>query len=66
MKETGNNGQNMKKVVQTVMRDTDRGISVIEIAARHSIDEELVRQICRLYLTHPGVSADGILGKMGL
>ena len=66
MKETGNNGQDMKKVVQTVMRDTDRGISVIEIAARHSIDEELVRQICRLYLTHPGVSADGILGKMGL
>lgn len=65
-KETGSIGQNMKKVVQTVMRDTDRGVPVLEIAARHGIDEDLAKQICRLYLTHPGVSADGILGKMGL
>ena len=35
-------------------------------AARNGISEELADQICRLYLTHPGVSVEGILGKMGL
>lgn len=32
----------------------------------HGIDTALAGQICRLYLTHPGVDADGILNKMGL
>lgn len=65
-KEAGGTGRGMKKVVQNVMRDTDKGISVEDIAARHAIKKELAEQICRLYLTHPGISADGILGKMGL
>ena len=56
----------MKKLVKSVMRDTDKKLSVGEIAAKNGISKELAEQICRLYLTHPGVSADGILGKMGL
>ena len=59
-------GRDMKRIIKSVMRDTDKGISVSEIAARNDIDEELAELICRLYLTHPGVSADGIMGKMGL
>lgn len=59
-------GRDMKRIVKSVMRDTDKGISIPEIAVRNNIDEELAEQICRLYLTHPGVSADGIMGKMGL
>lgn len=58
--------RDMKHIVKSVMRDTDKGIPVAEIAVRSNIDEELAEQICRLYLTHPGVSADGIMGKMGL
>ncbi len=56
----------MKKIVKSVMRDTDKKLSVAEIAAKNGISEKLAEQICRLYLTHPGVSADGILGKMGM
>lgn len=56
----------MKKVVGAVMRDTNRRLSVGEIAAKNGISEELTEQICRLYLTHPGVSADGIIDKMGI
>ncbi|MDE7258493.1 MAG: metallophosphatase family protein, partial [Lachnospiraceae bacterium] len=56
----------MKRVVKAVMRDTNRGRSVGEIAVKNGISEELTEQICRLYLTHPGVSADGIIDKMGL
>ena len=33
---------------------------------RAMTDKELAEQICRLYLTHPGVDADGIMTKMGL
>lgn len=57
---------NMKQIVKSVMRDTDKRIPVRDIAAKNEISEDLAEQICRLYLTHPGVSADGIMGKMGL
>lgn len=59
-------GRDMKRIIKSVMRDTDKGIAVSEIAVRNDIDGELAELICRLYLTHPGVSADGIMGKMGL
>ena len=58
--------KDMKRIVKSVMRDTDKGIPVQEIAVKNEINEELAELICRLYLTHPGVSADGIMGKMGL
>ena len=59
-------GRDMKRIIKSVMRDTDKGIPVSEIAERCDINEELAELICRLYLTHPGVSADGIMGKMGI
>lgn len=58
--------RDMKRIIKSVMRDTDKGIPVREIAVKNEIDEELAELICRLYLTHPGVSADGIMGKMGI
>jgi len=58
--------KNMKHIVTYVMKETDKGKSVETIAKNGRISQELAEQICRLYLTHPGVSADGILGKMGL
>lgn len=58
--------KDMKELVCAVMRDTDRGKPVERIARDHGIDTALAGQICRLYLTHPGVDADGILNKMGL
>lgn len=65
-KEDRMKGQDMKRIVKAVMRDTDKGIPVPEIALKNNISEELAELICRLYLTHPSVSADGIMGKMGL
>lgn len=59
-------GRDMKRIVKSVMRDTDKGIPVPKIAKRCDISVELAELICRLYLTHPGVGADGIMGKMGL
>ena len=60
----GLEGRDRQKLVKAVMRDTDRKIPVKEIAVKNGISEELAEQICRLYLTHPGVDAEGILGKL--
>lgn len=59
-------GADLKSQIETVMRETQRGRPAVEIAARRGWDISLVEQIARLYVTHPGVTADGILGKMGL
>ena len=37
-----------------------------EIAKRYGMDPALAEQIARLYVTHPGVTVDGSMGKMGL
>ncbi len=52
--------------VEAVMRESQRGRSPGEIARRHGWDAALVEQIARLYVTHPGVTAEGILRKMGI
>ena len=57
---------NLKQSIETVMRELDKGRSVSEIARRHGLNQELTEQIARLYVTHPGVTADGIMTKMGL
>lgn len=54
------------KLVRTVMKETDKGTSVEEIARKCGIAEQLAEQICRLYLTHPDVDVQGILNKMEL
>ena len=56
----------VKRQIETVMRETDKGRSPAEIAARWGMEPALAEQIARLYVTHPGVTADGIMTKMGL
>lgn len=48
------------------MRGTQKDRGPSEIAGRHGWDAALVEQIARPYVTHPGVTADGIMGKMGI
>lgn len=57
---------NLKQIINQVMMDANKGKSVTEIAEKNKISESLAEQICRLYVTHPGVDADGIMRKMGL
>lgn len=56
----------IKSVIETVMRDAQHGRSIDEIARRNHIEKELAEQICRMYFTHPGVDADGIMTKLGI
>lgn len=57
-------GPDLREQIETVMRETQRGRPAMEIAARRGWDVSLVEQIARLYVTHPGVTAEGIMAKM--
>ncbi len=59
-------GADIRRQIETVMRETRKGWSPAEIALRAGMDAALAEQIARLYVTHPGVTADGIMTKMGL
>ena len=59
-------GADLRSQIETVMRETAKGRPAVEIAHRKGWDVSIVEQIARLYVTHPGVTADGIMTKMGL
>ena len=59
-------GADLRSQIETVMKETAKGRPAVEIASRRGWDVTLVEQIARLYVTHPGVDADGIMGKMGV
>lgn len=56
--------QDRRKLVLAVMKEVDKGKSVKKIAESLNISAELAEQICRMYLTHPGVDVDGILNRI--
>lgn len=56
--------KDMYRLVRTIMREVDAGRSIEDIAARNHVDREFAEQICRMYVTHPGVDVDGILDRM--
>ena len=56
----------LKTQIEAVIKGIEKGRSPQTIAGQHGIDPALAEQIARLYLTHPGVTPDGIMTKMGL
>lgn len=56
--------KDMYKLIRRIMKEVDSGRSVAEIAARNHVNEEFAEQVCRMYMTHPGVDVDGILDRL--
>lgn len=52
--------------IEIVVREFNRGRGTRATAEKYGIDPALAEQIVRLYVTHPGVTVDGIMTKMGL
>lgn len=52
--------------LRLILRDIDKGKGVFDIAGKYGVSKEITEQICRLYLTHPGIDAAGVRDKMGL
>ena len=55
----------LRKQIEIVIKETEKRKSPEDIANKYGFDMALTEQIARLYLTHPGVTADGIMTKMG-
>lgn len=60
------NAERIKGYLPSIIKDIDKGMTVEQLSKKYHISGELAEQICRLYLTHPGVDADGIMSKMGI
>lgn len=56
----------VKEHLPAIIREIEKGTPVKSIAGKFHLSKELAEQICRLYLTHPGIDADGIMSKLGL
>ena len=54
------------RLVEQVVAEIKRGKSAEKIARKMKLSEELVESISRMYYTHPGVSTEGILRRIGL
>lgn len=52
--------------IDITIREFEKGRSTKKIAEKYGLDPELTEHIIRLYVTHPGVTVDGIMTKMGL
>ena len=58
--------RDVKAQIELVIRELGKGRGPERIAEKYGMDPALAVQIARLYLTHPGVTPDGIMAKMGL
>lgn len=56
--------RDLKKLIQGVIKDMEKGKGTEAICKRRKINKELAEQIQRIYVTHPGVDVDGILNRM--
>ena len=56
--------QDMHRLVREIMKEVDAGKNIADISRRNHIDEGFTEQVCRMYLTHPGVDVDGILDRI--
>ena len=65
VKLSGSGSADLKNQIEVVIKETQKNRSPEAIADRYGYDKDLTEQIARLYLTHPGVTADGIMTKMG-
>ena len=58
--------EDIKAQISTVVKEIQKGHSPEKISTRHGWNVDLVEQIARLYVTHPGVTVNGIFEKMGV
>jgi putative phosphoesterase len=55
-----------KKDIEKIEKLMLKGKTYAEIAKTLHLEEAVAEQVCRLYSTHPGVDAEGVMRKMGL
>ena len=57
-------GEDLLKILKQILKRMEKGQQVAKIAADLQLDPVFVEQVCRIKVTHPGVTANGIMDKM--
>ncbi|MCD8149719.1 MAG: metallophosphatase family protein [Clostridiales bacterium] len=52
------------RLIDRILAGMKRGRTIAQIAGEMHLEDPFVEEICRIYVTHPGVSANGILDKL--
>ena len=55
---------NIDRLIRKIVKQIEAGVRVEDIAAQNRIDIKLAEQICRIYVTHPGVDVEGIMTRL--
>ena len=55
---------NLLSAIEGIFRRMDRGWKIERISREMKLDACFVEQVCRIRVTHPGVSAEGIMDKI--
>ena len=53
-----------RKMVEDIVKFTKKGYSIDLICRKTGADRELVEDVMRMYLTHPGVSIQGVIDRI--
>jgi len=56
--------RSLPEQIEEILRRMDRGQSTRRISSRMGLEEAFVEEICRIRVTHPGVTAGGIADKL--
>lgn len=56
--------ENPVSVIEEIFKRMDKGQTVDTIGEKLGLERDFVAQICRIRVTHPGVTAEGIVDKM--
>ena len=56
--------KDLASVVQKICAGIDKGQTVEQMAKKLGIDSRFVEEICRIRVTHPGVTVEGIVNKI--
>lgn len=51
-------------IVKEIMKCMDKGMTVQEMSRKMNVDTGFIEDICRIRVTHPGVTAEGIVNKV--
>ncbi|MCD8336256.1 MAG: metallophosphatase family protein [Lachnospiraceae bacterium] len=51
-------------LISGILKRMNRGKTISQIAGELNLEESFVEEICRISVTHPGVTANGILDKL--
>ena len=54
------------EIVSRICAEADRGKEPEAVAKKLGLDASLVRDVVRMYVTHPGVTPEGVMAKLGL